>query len=201
MFRSPSALKKRRVRIASVTRFPCVQAFHPSRLDERCPDFRSRVPISPSRDLHIPPLGCLFLICSPKYFGGKWTRRNHVWVSSLIGTMADVIIGTHDGTAWCRRKVYVARLMVEKISIEGRHPWRPPNVACEILHVVPSGRCRDCLRVAHLQSLAPSAFLTAGSQEHKGPSTFFPPIVCPYDAWEIPRVFSYVTFSDSYRGE
>ena len=71
MFRSPSALKKRRVRIASVTRFPCVQAFHPSRLDERCSDFRSRVPISPSRDLHIPPLGCLFFDLFSEIFRGE----------------------------------------------------------------------------------------------------------------------------------
>ena len=66
--------------------------------------------------------------------------------------------------------MYAVRPMAGEQSIEPRHLWLPPNVACEILHAIPYGRYRNCSRVAQLQSLALSAFRTAGSQGRSGPS-------------------------------
>ena len=86
--------------------------------------------------------------------------------------MADVISGTHAGAASCRRKVYTARPTVGRISTESRHLWIPLNVAREVLHVVPYGNSCDCLRVAQLQILVPSALLTAGSHDRNGASLF-----------------------------
>ena len=84
--------------------------------------------------------------------------------------MADVIIGTHAEPVRRRRKVFAARPAIGKIGTESRHLWLPPNVAREILHVIPSGRYRNCLRVAQLQFPALIAVLTDGSQVHNGPS-------------------------------
>ena len=70
-FRFPNHCVKRGKLIAIVTGVLCVQAFHSSHPDERCPEFLSRVLISPSRDLHIPPLCYFVTLHLPKYIGGK----------------------------------------------------------------------------------------------------------------------------------